>query len=42
VYKRILKWLPDAVQLIDNSFLESDRQKAYKELISERVKVFIQ
>ncbi len=42
VYKRILNWLPDAIQLIDSSFLESDRQKAYKELITERVKVFIQ
>ncbi len=40
VYKRLLKWLPEAIQLIDNSFLESNRQKAYKALISERVKVF--
>ena len=41
VYKRLHKWLQDAIQLIDNSFLEPDRQKAYKELISERVKLFI-
>jgi serine/threonine-protein kinase HipA len=37
VYKRLQKWLPEAVLLIDRSFLDSDRQKAYKELIVERV-----
>jgi serine/threonine-protein kinase HipA len=37
VYKRLQKWLPEAVLLIDHSFLDSDRQKAYKELIVERV-----
>lgn len=41
VYKRLQKWLPEAIQLIDSSFLESARQQAYKELISERVKRFI-
>jgi serine/threonine-protein kinase HipA len=41
VYKRLQKWLPDALQLIDLSFLEADRQKAYKELITERVKFFM-
>lgn len=41
VYKRLKKWLPEATQLIDSSFLDSDRQKAYKELIAERTKLFI-
>ena len=41
VYKRLQKWLPDATLLIDRSFLDTDRQKAYKELIAERVKLFI-
>jgi len=41
VYKRLQKWLPDAGQLIDSSFLDSDRQKAYKKLIAERTKLFI-
>ncbi len=41
VYKKLTKWLPDATQLIENSFLEADRQNAYKELITKRVKLFI-
>jgi serine/threonine-protein kinase HipA len=41
VYKRLLKWLPEATQLIDRSFLDPDRQKAYKQLIAERVNLFI-
>lgn len=41
VYKRLKKWLPEANQLIGSSFLDSDKQKAYKELIAERVKLFI-
>ncbi|HAQ37374.1 MAG TPA: HipA domain protein [Saprospirales bacterium] len=36
VYKRLVKWLPKADQLIESSFLEPDRQKAYKKLIAER------
>jgi serine/threonine-protein kinase HipA len=40
VYKRLQKWLPEAIELIDNSFLDPDRQKAYKEMIAERVKLF--
>jgi serine/threonine-protein kinase HipA len=40
VYKRLQKWLPEATQLIDCSFLDSDRQDAYKDLIAERVKIF--
>jgi serine/threonine-protein kinase HipA len=41
VYKRLQKWLPGAIQLIDGSFLDVDRQKAYKKLVAERVEVFI-
>ncbi|HLO80787.1 MAG TPA: HipA domain-containing protein [Chitinophagaceae bacterium] len=40
VYKRLQKWLPDAEQLINRSFLDPARQKAYKELIAERVSIF--
>lgn len=40
VYKRLKKWLPEAFTLIDSSFLDSDRQKAYKELIAERTNLF--
>jgi serine/threonine-protein kinase HipA len=41
VYKRLQIWLPEANQLIERSFLDSARQKAYKELIDKRVKLFI-
>ncbi len=40
VYKRLNSWLPEANMLIDRSFLDSGRQKAYKELIAERVQFF--
>lgn len=40
VYKRLKKWLPDATQLIDRSFLETDRKIAYTKLISERSLLF--
>jgi serine/threonine-protein kinase HipA len=40
VYKRLQKWLPEAIQWINSSFLDSDRQKAYKDLINDRVKLF--
>ncbi len=42
VYKRLFPWLPEANRLIDLSFLEPERQRSYKYLIAERVKVFIQ
>lgn len=42
VYKRLQEWLPKAIQLINISFLDSDKQEAYKELIAERTKLFIQ
>lgn len=41
VYKRIVKWLPGATQLIDRSFLDLEKQKAYKELIMERSNLFM-
>ncbi len=41
VYKRLAKWLPEAIQMIDRSFLTDDRQKEYKELITQRIKLFI-
>ena len=41
VYKRLQKWLPEATKLIDRSFLDSDKQKVYKQLIVERTKLFI-
>lgn len=41
VYKRLKKWLPEATKMIDSSFLDSDKQKVYKELITERTKLFI-
>ena len=40
VYKRLVKWLAEATQLIESSFPEPGRQKAYKELISERTILF--
>ncbi|MCB0536848.1 MAG: HipA domain-containing protein [Bacteroidetes bacterium] len=40
VYKRLKKWLPKAIELIDNSFLNEKRKMAYKILITERVKIF--
>ncbi|MBK7223143.1 MAG: HipA domain-containing protein, partial [Saprospiraceae bacterium] len=41
VYKRLQEWLPKAIQLINISFLDSDKQEAYKKLIAERTKLFI-
>jgi serine/threonine-protein kinase HipA len=40
VYKRFGKWLPEAIQLIDSSFLTEEHKKAYKELITQRVILF--
>lgn len=40
VYKRIWKWLPESIQLIDSSFLDAGRQKEYKDQIIERVLLF--
>lgn len=38
VYKRLKKWLPEAIKLIDRSFLKEDYRTAYKELITQRSK----
>jgi len=40
VYKRLDKWLPEASQMIDRSFLNEDFKAAYKELIAKRVMLF--
>lgn len=39
VYKRLIKWLPEAIYLIDISFLNEDLQIAYKKMITQRVKI---
>jgi serine/threonine-protein kinase HipA len=36
VYKRIVKWLPKATQLIEISFLTDDYKNSYKALITQR------
>ena len=40
VYKRLAKWLPEATQLIDISFLTEGHRSAYKELITQRTEEF--
>lgn len=37
VYKRLSKWLTQATQIIDISFLNENHKKGYKELIAKRV-----
>ena len=39
VYKRIDRWLPKAIDLIDISFLNEKRKIEYKKLITEGVKL---
>ncbi|MFN4811927.1 MAG: HipA domain-containing protein [Bacteroidota bacterium] len=41
VYKRLFKWLPEAIQLIDISFLSEENRTSYKELITQRTIQFI-
>ena len=41
VYKKLQKWLPLAIQLIEISFLEAELQESYKKLITERTQTFI-
>jgi serine/threonine-protein kinase HipA len=41
VYKRLFKWLPEAIQLIDISFLSEENRTSYKELITQRTMQFI-
>lgn len=40
VYKRLMKWLPKAVGLIDRSFLSDENKDKYKDLVVNRIKVF--
>jgi serine/threonine-protein kinase HipA len=40
VYKRLGKWLANATQLIDDSFLDEERKNDYKNLILNRVNIF--
>lgn len=39
VYKRLIKWQPKAFQLINNSFLDEERKKEYKNLIKSRIEL---
>ena len=41
VYKKVAKWHPLATELIKNSFLTDERQKAYEDLISDRAQLFV-
>lgn len=41
VYKKLQKWLPLAIQLIEISFLEAELQESYKKLITDRTQTFI-
>ena len=41
VYKRLQKWLPEAINLIDRSFLDLEHQKSYTDLIVARTNLFI-
>jgi serine/threonine-protein kinase HipA len=40
VYKRLVKWLPEATQLIDISFLTEENRIAYTNMVTKRVKQF--
>lgn len=40
IYKRLLKWLPEATQLIDISFLTEKRRIDFKNLVTQRVQQF--
>lgn len=40
VYTRLGKWLPDATQLIEMSFLTEDYESVYKDLITQRAMQF--
>lgn len=42
VYKKLVAWLPKAILLIDNSFLNEQNKTKYKELINERVSLFME
>jgi hypothetical protein len=38
--RSLKKWQPEAIELIDSSFLDDAAKSEYKKLVSERVKVF--
>lgn len=40
VYKKLEKWLPEAIDLIERSFLNTDKQKQYIDLITIRSAMF--
>jgi len=40
IYKRLNDWLPKAIQLIDESFLNDHNKQNYKELITQRINLF--
>jgi serine/threonine-protein kinase HipA len=42
VYKRLEKWLPKAIEMIDMSFLTKTHKTSYKKLITQRVMLFMQ
>lgn len=41
VYKKLNAWLPKAIKLVNASFLNKQNKLHYKELITQRVKLFI-
>lgn len=41
VYKKLDIWLPKATNLIDVSFVDSEKKILYKKLIRDRVRIFI-
>ncbi|MEL1242560.1 HipA domain-containing protein [Flavobacterium flavipallidum] len=41
VYKRLVKWLPKAVELIQISFLNNEKKSSYTALIEKRTQLFI-
>jgi serine/threonine-protein kinase HipA len=41
VYKKLDPWLPKAIQLIDESFLNTQKKIDYKELVKKRTNLFI-
>ncbi|MEZ4938881.1 MAG: HipA domain-containing protein [Crocinitomicaceae bacterium] len=40
VYKRLKKWLPDALEMIDHSFLSEAKKREYKNLVVARIGMF--
>jgi serine/threonine-protein kinase HipA len=41
VYKRLSHWLPEAKEMIDQSFLTDDRKKVYQDWVVQRAGLFI-